>query len=231
MSKLTRYFQKIFGSTAGTNEISEYGSKAAGIPARYSGSTITPAIVQQLGEFDTGWKSATLGSYSPAMEDLNAVDYLWSYQFAYLFQQGIAEWQTDTVYYKGSVVQDASGTGFIYQSLTDNNSGNAVSSTANWKLLNSGFTTITASTYTATTWDDFIRADTTANAITITLPAVASVPIGKRYTVKNIGATGYYTFLVGSGSETIDGNNSYQTGLLQYDSVTVINTGTTWDVI
>lgn len=135
MSKLSRFFQGIFGSSAGSNQISQFGSFAAGTPVRYSGSSVTPADVQNLSNFLSGWKSAVVGNNSSMIEDRNALDYLWSYQLAYLLQQGIAEWDTSTAYYTFSLVMD-SASGFVYQSLTDGNSGNAPSSSpSDWSPL------------------------------------------------------------------------------------------------
>src|SRR6185312_11617670 len=130
MSKLTRYTQQLFGSTASTNQIAEFGSLAAGSPARYSGSTITPAIVQTLGNFLSGWFTAVEGLYSPAIEDMNALFYLAFYQLCYLMQEGIPEWDSGTTYYTGSMVQSS---GVIYISLVDSNLNHAVTSGSFWK--------------------------------------------------------------------------------------------------
>lgn len=66
------------------------------------------------------------------------------------------------------------------------------------------------------------------NAVTATLPAVASVPAGYRLTFKRMG--GSNVNVVASGAETIDGANqrSLQTA---YQSMSVMNTGTEWVVI
>ena len=129
MSRLNRYFQKIFGNTAGNNQLAKFGSFAASTPQRFSGATITPTLIQALSNFDEGWFGAVLGQNSPAIEDVNALEYLWSYQLAYLFQEGIPEWDTTTVYFTGSLAQ---ASGVIYQSLTNNNTGNALTSATNW---------------------------------------------------------------------------------------------------
>lgn len=133
MSRLARFTQKLFGSTAGTDQIAEYGSLAAGSPQRYSGATITPAIVQALGNYLQGWNAAVVGLKSPAIEDMNALCYLFGYQLAYNMQAGIPEWDAGTTYYIGSIAQD--GAGNIYSSKTDNNLNNALSSSANWQLM------------------------------------------------------------------------------------------------
>lgn len=130
MSKLNRYAQKLFGSTAPNNSMSEFGSLANGTPARYSGATITPDIIQDL-NYPGGWQAAVLGGNSPCIEDMNSLCYLFGYQLSYLMQQGIAEWNAATTYFIGSLVND--GSGIIYVSKTNNNLNNALSSTANWR--------------------------------------------------------------------------------------------------
>lgn len=126
MSKLSRYTQLIFGSTAGLNKIGQFGSLAAGTPAYAT----TPAQVQALSNYLTGWFGAILGNNSPAIEDMNALCFLYAYQLAYLFQAGVAEWDSSTTYYIGSMVNSA---GLIYVSLTDANLNNAVTDGTKWK--------------------------------------------------------------------------------------------------
>jgi hypothetical protein len=129
MSALTRYTQQLFGSSAGSNQMAEYGSLAAGSPNRYNGTTITPAIIQTLSEYLEGWFGAVVGLNSPAIEDMNALCYLFSYQIAYLLERGIPEWDVGTTYFIGDIVQSA---GVRYASITNTNVGNAVTDGANW---------------------------------------------------------------------------------------------------
>jgi hypothetical protein len=81
--------------------------------------------------------------------------------------------------------------------------------------------------YTATQADYEIRADTTAGAVTITLPA-SSTNRGKTYVLKNVAGANSLT-VVRSGSDLIDGSIT-QTLRLQ-DSISVIADGTSsWDI-
>lgn len=128
MSKLTRVLQKIFGSTAGTDEIAQIGSLAAGTPA----FTTDPATIQALGNYLQGWYGVVLANNSPAIEDVNALDFLITRQLAYIFQAGIPEYDATTVYYKGSLVNSG---GLAYASLTDANTGNAVTDATNWRTV------------------------------------------------------------------------------------------------
>lgn len=109
MSKLTRVLQRLFASTSGSTQIGVFGSLAAGSP-QYAGSDAL--AVQALPNFEAGWPGAVVGGNSPAIEDLNALCYLYGYQLAYLFQQGIPEYDGSTVYYFASVFQSG---GSFYQ--------------------------------------------------------------------------------------------------------------------
>lgn len=120
MAKIARKTQKIFGSTSTTNQIAEFGSLAAGTPA----FTTDPVTIQALSQYLSGWFAAVIGGNSPAMEDMNAICYLYAYQLAYIFQAGIPEWDAGTTYFIGSVVSDGLGTN--YKSITDNNLNNAL---------------------------------------------------------------------------------------------------------
>lgn len=133
MSKILRKTQLQFGSSAavGPGGIGQYGSFAAGSIAY----TKDPAVIQALSNYLDGWSGAVVGPNSPAIEDENSLAYLWAYQLGYIMQAGVAEWDSGTTYYKGSLVNN--GGGLIYGSLTDTNMGNAVTDTTKWKLLNS----------------------------------------------------------------------------------------------
>ena len=126
MAKIQRKEAKIFGSTAGVNEIAEFGSFAAASPT----FTTDPDVIQALSNYLEGWFGAVVGANSPAIEDMNALCYLYAYQIAYVMQAGVAEWLSTTTYYIGSFANSA---GVLYVSLTDNNTGNAVTDTTNWR--------------------------------------------------------------------------------------------------
>lgn len=128
MAKLTRKSAKVFAeqANAAVGGIAQFGSLAAG-NIQYSKDV---DVIQALDAYKEGWASAVVGNKSPAMEDRNALDYLLSYQQAYIMQRGIPEWLSTETYYIGSVVSSASQ---IYISLTDNNIGNQLTDTANWR--------------------------------------------------------------------------------------------------
>lgn len=129
MSKILRAVQKIFaGSLSAPSNISQFGSLKAGA-ANYS---LDPKVIQALSNYLQGWNGATVGNSSPPMQDRNALDYLFSRQIAYLMQAGLAEWDADTTYFTDSFCSNA---GVVYISKTDNNTGNLVTDTNNWKTL------------------------------------------------------------------------------------------------
>lgn len=117
MPKIARKSAKIFASnaTAAAGGIAQFGSLAAGTP-NYS---TDPDVIQGLSQYADGWSAAVLGTKSPALEDRNALDYLISYQQAYLMQQGVPEWLSTETYYKNSYVVDSNGD--LRRSIIDNN--------------------------------------------------------------------------------------------------------------
>src|SRR6185437_172138 len=130
MTNLARYAAKVFGSTAGSNQMAKYGSLIAAPPGNlYDGSTITPDIVQELSNYSDGLYAATGGAYSPTIQDQNSLFYLMSYQIAYLLEKGIPEWNSDTTYYSNDYVRSGSQ---LYYSLTDSNLNNAVTDNTKW---------------------------------------------------------------------------------------------------
>lgn len=127
MAQLSRFFQKIFGSNAQSQEIGRFGSLAAN-NVQYA---TTPAQVQELDRYLRGWFGAVVGNNSPAIQDVNALFFMITYQLAYIMQRGIPEWDDETTYYEGSICTASSGA--VYRSLTDNNTNNTVSDDTNWE--------------------------------------------------------------------------------------------------
>ena len=127
MAKLQRKSAKLFAesASAGIGGIAQFGSLAAG----EENFSKDPDVIQALNAFKLGWAAACLGNKSPSLEDRNALDYLLSYQQAYIMQRGIPEWLSSETYYKGSVV--SMDNGYVYVSKTDNNTGNDPSADTN----------------------------------------------------------------------------------------------------
>lgn len=129
MAKITRATQKIFGDNAPGTQITAFGTAMTNNPV----FTKDPALLQTAASLD-GWDAAIEADKAPFEEDTNGLCYLITRQLAYLFQQGIPEWDAGTVYYQNSqcsVVQN--GVLVIKRSLTDNNVGNnPVTDNENW---------------------------------------------------------------------------------------------------
>ena len=118
-----------FGSTSDSSSVGVFGSLKAGSPT-YSKVIAT---IQGLGAWGSGWKAEVVSPDRPALQDFNAVDYVFSYGICYLHQMGIPEWDTGTVYYTNSYCQVA---GQLYQSLQDDNVGqDPTTATSYWQVL------------------------------------------------------------------------------------------------
>lgn len=129
MAKIARKTQKIFAGGASNN--GQFGSAQVGTKVLSN----DPTILQSLSAFTTGWLSATISAENlPPLEEFQALDYLNTYQLSYLFQEGIPEWDSGTTYFINSIVKK-SGTVQLYGSITDNNTGNALTDPTNWVLL------------------------------------------------------------------------------------------------
>lgn len=132
MAKLTRVYQKLFGVNGGA--IGVFGSAQANSPAN---GTLTndPATVQSLAAYEAGWASASIGgTRRPTQEEFNGINFVNTRQLSYLFQEGIAVWDSSTEYHENSLVKE-DGTTNIYKSITNTNIGNALTDTNNWELL------------------------------------------------------------------------------------------------
>jgi hypothetical protein len=228
MAKLPRVFQNIFGSNAPSGDtvggIIQFGSFAAGS----TNPTTNLTTIQSLAAFANGWLSAVIGQNGPTIEDMNALWFLITSQMAYQFQAGIPEWETNTIYYTGSLVMSA---GTIYKSLQDANQGNALSNASYWATLGGSIAT-PSSTYSVAATDDIVLASPTSASFAVTLPAV-SASYGRKITIKNKLTNGNSVTITAAGSDTIDGS---ATQVLSNDggvqeSLTLFASATEWNII
>lgn len=146
MAKLDRQNQLIFATNSGSREITGFGT------AMTSSPTYTRDVsVIQNANYLQGWQSAILPDKAPYLEDTNALFYLLSRQLAYQFQEGVAEWNSETSYYIGSLAKylNSSNEVTIYKSLTNDNVGNNPESTAGtyWKVFYTEHQEIALATY------------------------------------------------------------------------------------
>lgn len=131
MAKVERKTQKIFGSQAGSKEITSFGTAKLD----------TPIYTTNLDEiqntnFLNGWQGALLANKSPWEEDMNALFFAITKQLAYMFQEGIPEYDKDTTYYIGSMVKNVDNQGLltVYKSVVNENTGNALNDTNYWSV-------------------------------------------------------------------------------------------------
>lgn len=115
MAKLNRPNGKLFGSSA-TN-IGVFGSGQTSNPT----TSTNPDTINTLGtHWEDGWNGAVVSQApytAPFVEDMNAVNYVNSYNGAYLLQQGIPEYSKNADYYVDSV---CTYNGKIYMCILDN---------------------------------------------------------------------------------------------------------------
>jgi hypothetical protein len=84
------------------------------------------------------------------------------------------------------------------------------------------------SNYTVLTSNCFLRANCASNPITFTLPPAATVT-GRIFYFKKVDSTANAMVIQGNGSELIDGFNTQST-TVQYETFSIISTGTGWDI-
>lgn len=134
MEKIQRTTQKIFGSNAPADDIAALGSFKTGTPVY----TDNVAALQN-NAYEQGYGAAIIANEAPFMEEQNSIPYILSKQLAYLYQEGIAEYDTETTYFIGSWVKGIiNDKRIIYESLTDNNLGNPLTDQTHWQEIKFG---------------------------------------------------------------------------------------------
>lgn len=129
--KFKRVKQEIFAGQAGSRQITAFGTAKNDTP------TYTTDMEEiQNANFLQGWLSAILPDKSPWEEDMNALFYAVTTQLAYLLQNGIPEYDSETEYVIGSLVKSVDNQGkiTIYKSLMDDNTGNPLTNPTYWSI-------------------------------------------------------------------------------------------------
>lgn len=136
MAKLPRVHQKIFAENAVAKEIGQFGSVVAGAKKE----TGDIAEIQALEAWEKGWSEATVSKNRyPAMQERNGIDKVITQQLAYMFQEGIPEWNAETEYSSTGLVKSLDGNKIkLYRSLKDGNVGHLVSEPNWWEEVNLG---------------------------------------------------------------------------------------------
>lgn len=214
---------QLFSYIAGTSTPqATYTDQSGGTP------NANPVVLDSAGRASV-WLDPTL-AYKFVLKD-SLSNLIWTVdQVSSAGLTGAPGWNTNSNYPQGAIVADASGSGIFYVSLQNNNVGNALSNVAYWRAFGGGMRTVTANTALTVT-DELVRSNSTSGALTQTLPAVSSTPIGKKITIKDVGSGGNTTSVKGSGSDNVDGANTYATALRANEQLTVENNGTSWDAL
>lgn len=128
MAKIPRVKQEIFGKNAGSKQITAFGTAKTETPIY----TTDIAAIQN-DNYMHGWQPALLPDKAPYEEDMNALFYAVTSQLAYLYQEGIPEYDSNTTYSKNALVRGA-GEAVIYYSLVNDNQGNPLTNPTYWAV-------------------------------------------------------------------------------------------------
>lgn len=216
MARLTRVHQKVFASNASNNGV--FGSLQAGNPQ----TSNDVATLQSLSAFENGWDDAIeQGDKLPPLEEFQGIQYGISYQQAYMLQEGIAEWDANTTYYKGGLVKTISGTSFkLYCSLADNNTNHTVTNTTYWqKVMDSDDAYAYNSAVVHNTGNETIAGTKTfSSTISGSISGNAGTVTNGVYTTGTQTISGNKTF---SGTNTFSGSNTVSGSIALGSSATV----------
>lgn len=131
MTPLTRQTQKVFAGNANGDMLAVFGTMKTGTP-QYSSNIET----LQSTTYSQGWSDAILDDKAPYLEEMNGVQYGFSYQLAYILQEGAFEYDSETEYSNTSIVKSVeNGVFAIYLSLQNGNIGNPLTNTSYWRRL------------------------------------------------------------------------------------------------
>lgn len=216
-SKLPRVTARIFASNAAEGDIGQYGS------ARNGTKVLTSDIaqIQALPAYETGWRAAVLSSRNfPTLQEFNGMQKVFSQQIAYLLNNGTAEYDAGTNYFKGDIVKIlTNGVPALKYSLTDNNIGNLTSDTNYWADFEladtSTLVNIDLSNLSATGEAHF------ANPSLSNLNATGNAVLANKTNIdlSNLSATGEAHFV----NPSLNNLNSTGYAKLQYEPFTINN--------
>ena len=127
MAGLTRETSIQFGSGGPASAFGQFGSKVA----MATQTSQDPAVIQALAAWTTGWQLAVVaGNKAAYIQDMNGYCFVMSWMITYILQMGIPEYDAATLYFTGSVVQDAAS-GRQYRSLQGGVPGAGAGQSAN----------------------------------------------------------------------------------------------------
>lgn len=85
-----------------------------------------------------------------------------------------------------------------------------------------------SATYAPTENDYFIAVDASGGAVTLNLPACASLRVGKTYIIKKVDSSGNAVSVNPNSAETLDGSSTTLDITTQWYALTIVNTGSAW---
>ena len=165
MAGITRATAAIF-STTGLTPTAGFGAAANGTTTTEAGTSNSVSNIQTgtSGAWAGGWISAVLGaSKFPAVEDMNAINNVFSTQIAYILERGIPEYDAGTSYNTGDIARGI-GLTTLYASVGNGNIGNALSNATYWTFL-CDLAGLTASVFTGGTSTGSANAQTLASVV------------------------------------------------------------------
>ncbi len=225
MAKLDRKLMKPFGSTALLAQSGKFGSKAAGSPA----TTLDIEEIQSLSNWLSGWYTAVISGNSPCIEDMNSMCKVFGYQLAYIMQAGIPEWNADTTYYIGSLVNSG---GIIFRSVQNTNTNHAVTDGA-WWISSNGKVVNSPADYQILANDKLVIGNCTVAAanITQTLPD-ATLVTGFAYeiTKDSADASGFSVIIATLNTQTINSSSTISL-VAPGEFITVRSDGSNWIIV
>lgn len=129
MEKLDRFVPKVYGISAGEDDVGIIGSMHEGTPTIAN----TIAEIQSLAAYENGLRSILIGENSPILEEDNGLFKLITYFLAYMSQTGVAEWSATEEYHENSMVNYG---GTLFYSIENANINNEPIDDAFWRRAN-----------------------------------------------------------------------------------------------
>ena len=128
---LSRVLQKIFGKNAEQTDMGVVGSKANNNPQ----TSKDIATIQSLAAWESGMRNIVSSTKAPYLQDHNSLFYVITTQLAYLFQSGVAEWESSTEYFANRSFVSYGGD--IYVATQDNTNEQPSANSSYWQTLKS----------------------------------------------------------------------------------------------
>jgi hypothetical protein len=224
MARLTRQTLNVFAGSASNQ--GTFGSAQAGTPA----VSASPTTVQSLSAWAIGWLDAVIGGQKlPPLEEFQGVQFVHSYMSAYMFQEGVPEYDAGTTYYQYSIVKNP-GTFQLYGAVFNGaNLGQSLSNPTYWKLLIDLNNNASQPAYGVTT-------NVGNNYSVTTSPAITLVSEGQLLEIQfNAQNTGAITLNVGGtggiGVLSRDGNALVSGEVIANRNYLLVNNGTNWIIV